>query len=85
MVVQTVKNLSAIWETWVQSLGWEDPLEEIMATHSLRYSCLENPHGQKSLMGYSPWGRKDLDMTEQLSTAQHNTEVAKAFPIQYFT
>ena len=34
LVVQTVKNLSAMWETWVQSLGWEDPLEEGMATHS---------------------------------------------------
>ena len=29
-----VKNPAAIWETWVQSLGWEDPLEEDMATHS---------------------------------------------------
>ena len=33
-------------------------------------SCLENPDGQKSLAGYSPWGRKELDTTEQLSTAQ---------------
>ena len=33
-VAQMVKNLSAIWETWVQSLCWEDPLEEGMATHS---------------------------------------------------
>ena len=32
-VAQRVKNLSAMWETWVQSLGWEDPLEEGMATH----------------------------------------------------
>jgi len=32
-VAQTVKNLPAMWETWVQSLGWEDPLEEGMATH----------------------------------------------------
>ena len=30
----------------------------------LQYSCLENPHGQRSLVGYSPWGRKELDMTE---------------------
>ena len=37
----------------------------------LQYSCLENPHGQRSLVGYSSWGRKDLDTTEQLSTAQH--------------
>ena len=29
-----VKNLLAMWETWVQSLGWEDPLEKGMATHS---------------------------------------------------
>ena len=33
-VDQTVKNLPAMWETWVQSLGWDDPLEEGMATHS---------------------------------------------------
>ena len=32
----------------------------------LQYSCLENPHGQRSLAGYSPWGCKDSDMTEQL-------------------
>ena len=34
LVAQTVKNLSAMWETWVQSLGWKDILEEGMATHS---------------------------------------------------
>ena len=34
LVIQTVKNPPAMWETWVQSLGWEDPLEEDMATHS---------------------------------------------------
>ena len=34
LVAQMVKNLPAMWETWVQSLGWEDPLEEGMATHS---------------------------------------------------
>ena len=34
LVVQTVKNLPAIQETWVNSLGWEDPLEKGMATHS---------------------------------------------------
>ena len=36
--------------------------------YPLQYSCLENPHGQRSLAGYSPWGHKELDMTEQLST-----------------
>ena len=34
LVAQMVKNLPAMWETWVRSLGWEDPLEEGMATYS---------------------------------------------------
>ena len=34
LVAQMVKNLPAMWETWVQSMGWEDPLQESMATHS---------------------------------------------------
>ena len=33
-MAQTVKNLPAMWESWVRSLGWEDPLEEDMATYS---------------------------------------------------
>ena len=33
-----------------------------------QYSCLENPHGQGSLVGYSPWGRKESNVTERLST-----------------
>ena len=36
----------------------------------LQHSCLENPHGQRSLAGYSPWGHKELDTTERLSRAQ---------------
>ena len=39
-------------------------------SNSLQYSCLENPHGQRSLAGYSPWGHKQSDMTEQLNIAQ---------------
>ena len=35
----------------------------------LQYSCLENPHGQRSLVVYSPWGCKESDTTERLSTA----------------
>ena len=56
LVAQRVKNLPAMQETWVQSLGWEDPLEESMATRSSIHSCLENPHEQRRLVGYSPWG-----------------------------
>ena len=44
LMAQMVKNLPAVQETWVRSLGWEDPLEKGMATHS---SILENPHGQE--------------------------------------
>ena len=36
----------------------------------IQNSCLENPHGQRSLVGYSPWGRKELDTTERLSTPE---------------
>ena len=43
----------------------------------LQYSCLEKPHGQRSLVGYSPWGRKELDMTEQLSK-QHSISLAES-------
>ena len=39
--------------------------------NSLQYSCLENPHGQRSLAGCHPGGRKESDMTEQLSTDAH--------------
>ena len=42
LVAQLVKNLPAVRETWVRSLGWEDPLEKEKATHSIQYSDLEN-------------------------------------------
>ena len=41
----------------------------------LQYSCLENPHGQRSLAGYTPWGCKQLDTTEQLSTMPYSEVV----------
>ena len=49
--------------TQVQSLGQEDPLEEGMVTHSSILSG--KSHGQRSLAGYSPWGRKESDTTEE--------------------
>ena len=39
LVAQLVENQSAMWETWIQSLGWEDPLEKEMATHSSLLAC----------------------------------------------
>ena len=62
LVAQVVKNLPAMQETWVQSLGWEDPLEKEMVTHSSILAwriCMD----KRSLVGYSPWGHKELDTT----------------------
>ena len=70
-MAQTVKNPPAMQETLIPSLDWEDPLEEGMAIHS-RFLPRES-HGQRSLVGYGPWGGKELDMTERLSRAQHST------------
>ena len=62
LVAQPVKHLPTMHETQVRSLGWEDPLEKKMATHS---SILAGEfHEQKSLADYSPWGRKEWDTTE---------------------
>ena len=60
LVAQLVKNLPAMWETWVRSLGWEDPLEKGQATHS-------------SILAWRvpwtvyPWGCKESDTTEAYS------------------
>ena len=51
-------------ETRVCSLGWEDPLEEEMAAHSIFLPGEFN--GQRSLVGYSPWGLKESDTTEEI-------------------
>ena len=67
-VAQMVKRLPAMWETLVRSLGWEDSLEKAMATHSSTLAW--KSHGQRSLVGYSPWDRKELDTTERLNLMQ---------------
>ena len=55
LVAQLVKNRTAVWETWVRSPGWEDPLRKGTATHS------------SILVRKIPWGSKELDTTERLS------------------
>ena len=60
-MAQRVKHLPAVQETQVRFLGQEDPLEKEMGTHS---STLEKSHGWRRLVGYSPWGCKELDTTE---------------------
>ena len=62
LAARPVKNLPAMWETWVQSLGWEDSLEKGKATHSSVLA--RESQGAGSLVGYSPWGHKQLDKTK---------------------
>ena len=59
LVALLVKNLPAMQETWISTLGPEDPLEKKMATHSSILAW--EFHGQKNLVGYSPWGHLELD------------------------
>ena len=67
-MAQTVKNPPAMRETWVRSLGWEDPLEEGMATHSSilawRIPWTEEPGGLQSM------GHKESD------TTRHSTAIS---------
>ena len=62
LVAQMVRRLPAMRETGVQFQGQEDPLEKEMATHSVFLPG--ESHGRRSLVGYSPWGRKESDTTE---------------------
>ena len=73
LVAQKLKRLPVMQETWVRSLGQEDPLEKEMATHS---SILAGEsHGRRSLVGYHPRGRKESDMTVRLhSLTQRDTK-----------
>ena len=57
LVAQLVKNPLGMQETWVQSLGWEDPLEKRKATQS-------NILARRISWTVYPWGHKQLDMTE---------------------
>ena len=61
LVAQMVKSLSTMRETWVQSLGWEDPLER--KWQSTPVLLPGKSHGQRSLVGYSPWGSQESDTT----------------------
>ena len=69
------------WLSWGESTCNEGDLASILGSgkspgeengNSFQYSCLENPHGPRSLVGYSPWGCKDSDTTEQLRTHNKN-------------
>ena len=66
-----VKNLPTMRETWVLSLGWEDPLEKGKATHS------------SILAWYSPWGHKESETTERLSLSLQETFILSRIKTPY--
>ena len=61
-IAQVIKNLPVMQETWVRSLGQEDPLEKEKAITTV--FLLEESRGQRSLVDCSPWGCKELDTTK---------------------
>ena len=81
LVAQRLKCLPTMWETWVQSLGREDPLEKEMATHSSilvwRIPWIEELGGLQST------GRKESDMTKQLHFHFHFPGEGNGNPLQY--
>ena len=73
LVAQLVKNQPAMWETWVRSLGWEDPLEKGKASHSSLLAqripwTVWNSMGSQRI----PWCRKESDMSDRLSLYFHS-------------
>ena len=76
LMAQTVKNPPAVHETWLQSLGGEDPLEESMAIHSsiLAWRIPMNRGAWQATVN----GVTESDTTEQLSTAQHINALSTA-------
>ena len=66
LVAQMVKNPPATWDTWLGSTPRLGISPGGGHGNPLQYSCLKNPHGQRSLAGYSPWGCKELDTAEGL-------------------
>ena len=73
LVAQMVKNLPTVQETWVRSLSQENLLE--MEWHSTPVFLPGECHGQRFLVGYNPWGRKEPDMTKHLTHTHHVNSV----------
>ena len=87
LVAQMVKNLPALQGNWVWSLGWEDSPGEGNG-YPLQYSCLENSMDRGAWADYSPWGHKELDTAEWLSTTtapqDHRGEASSRYQSGYF-
>ena len=75
---QMVRNLPAMWETQVQLLGWEDPLEKGMVLTPVFF--LGELHNQRTLAGYCLWGHKESDTTERLTHTHTHTHTLLLCP-----
>ena len=69
LVAQMVKHLTAIWESWARSLGWKIPWRR--KWQPIPVFLPIKSHGQRSLVGCSPWGRQESDTPEQLYTVPY--------------
>ena len=72
-VVKNPPAMQEMQEMQVQSLSWEDPLENEIATHSSILAW--KSHGQRSMVGYSPWGRKQSDTTAHTPSRDYGNGV----------
>ena len=85
-MAQMAKNLPAMLETWVPSLGsipglGRSPGEEMTTRSSILAWRI---HGQRSLVGYSPWGHKELDTPEQLSVFEVSFATVMSLLVTWF-
>ena len=77
--VQLVKNPPIIQDTWVRSVGREDPLEEEVANRS---SVLPGEsHGQRSLLVYDPCGHEESDMSGRRTLSFYSTGISVVYPV----
>ena len=84
LVVQTVKKSLTMQETWVWSLGWEDPQEKGMVPTPVFLPG--ESHGQRRLAGYGPWGLKESDTTEWQSLSRFHFQPrcrCKELPLEF--
>ena len=85
LLYSCIRRINIVKETWFLSLGWEDPLEDGMTAQS-SILAWKIPMDKSSLVGYSPWGHKELDTTEWLSTAHKWYHIIfVCFFLTYFT
>ena len=83
--LQVIKKIGYSYLCYILGLCWFSILHIVVshiwrrACNPLQYCCLENPYGQRSLIGYSPWGCKESDTTKGLSIAQPSVSYSSVY------